>query len=131
MAVHSTIVGLLGVAILLIAFFLNLFRWLRTGGAAYLSLNLIGATLACWSSYLIQFLPFVLLEGTWAIVAVVALARAVLKQHLGAKTLPKAPPSVVTPTKVRVHAPEVSDCWPQALPTRQSPPRLRVSACQT
>ena len=42
---------------------------------AYLALNLVGASLACASSYLIDFLPFVLLEGTWAIVAGVALMR--------------------------------------------------------
>ena len=79
MAAHSTIVGFLGVAILLLAFFLNLFRWLRADGTAYLSLNLVGAALACWSSYLIEFLPFVLLEGAWAIVAAIALGRAVFK----------------------------------------------------
>jgi hypothetical protein len=79
MAAHSTIVGFLGVAILLVAFFLNLFRWLRADGTTYLGLNLVGAALACWSSYLIEFLPFVLLEGTWAIVAAVALGRGLLK----------------------------------------------------
>jgi hypothetical protein len=81
MAAHSTIVGFLGVAILLLAFFLNLFRWLRADGAIYLGLNLVGAALACWSSYLIEFLPFVILEGVWAIVAAAALVRGLLK-HL-------------------------------------------------
>jgi len=55
--------------------FLNLFRLLKAESNAYLALNLVGASLACASSYLIDFLPFVLLEGTWAIVAGVALAR--------------------------------------------------------
>ncbi len=81
MAAHSTIVGFLGVAILLLAFFLNLFRRLHADGAIYLGLNLVGAALACWSSYLIGFLPFVLLEGVWAIVAAAALGRGFLK-HL-------------------------------------------------
>jgi hypothetical protein len=75
MAAHSTIVGFFGVAILLVAFFLNLLRYLRADSAIYLGLNLVGAALACWSSYLIEFMPFVLLEGTWAIVAAVALGR--------------------------------------------------------
>jgi hypothetical protein len=35
----------------------------------------LGAALACYSSYLIDFLPFVVLEGVWAIAAAVALAR--------------------------------------------------------
>ena len=72
---HPEAVGFVGVTLLLIAFFLNLFRLLKAESNAYLALNLIGASLACASSYLIDFLPFVLLEGTWAIVAGVALER--------------------------------------------------------
>ena len=72
---HPEAVGFVGVTLLLIAFFHNLFRLLKAESNAYLALNLIGASLACASSYLIDFLPFVLLEGTWAIVAGVALAR--------------------------------------------------------
>jgi hypothetical protein len=68
-------IGFAGVALLLIAFFLNLFKLLRADHFAYLALNMIGAGLACLSSYLIAFMPFVLLEGTWALVAAVALAR--------------------------------------------------------
>ena len=72
---HPEFIGFVGVALLLIAFFLNLFRLLSAESLPYLVLNLIGATLACTSSYLINFLPFVLLEGTWAIVAAGALVR--------------------------------------------------------
>jgi|RhiMetStandDraft_4_1073278.scaffolds.fasta_scaffold69993_2 hypothetical protein len=72
---HSEIIGFVGVALLLVAFFLNLLRLLKAESVPYLVLNLIGAGLACASSYLISFLPFVLLEGTWAIVAAVALVR--------------------------------------------------------
>ena len=68
-------IGFVGVTLLLIAFFLNLFRLLKAKSNAYLALNLVGASSGCASSYLIDFLPFVLLEGTWAIVAGVALAR--------------------------------------------------------
>jgi len=72
---HPEAIGFVGVTLLLVAFFLNLFRLLKAESNAYLALNLIGASLACASSYLIDFLPFVLLEGTWAIVAGVALMR--------------------------------------------------------
>jgi len=72
---HPEAIGFVGVALLLAAFFLNLFRLLKAESNAYLALNLVGAALACASSYLIDFLPFVLLEGTWAVVAGVALAR--------------------------------------------------------
>jgi hypothetical protein len=72
---HPEAIGFVGVTLLLVAFFLNLFRLLKAASNAYLALNLVGAGLACASSYLIDFLPFVLLEGTWAIVAGVALVR--------------------------------------------------------
>ena len=78
MGIDATIVGSAGVALLLLAFFLNLLRYLRADGPLYLVLNLVGAALACLSSYLIDFMPFVLLEGTWATVAAIALARRLL-----------------------------------------------------
>ncbi|HKP26102.1 MAG TPA: hypothetical protein VJV39_19690 [Dongiaceae bacterium] len=74
---HPEAIGFVGVTLLLIAFFLNLFRLLKAESSAYLALNLVGASLACASSYLIDFLPFVLLEGTWAVVAGVALVRTI------------------------------------------------------
>ena len=74
-AVNATIIGSAGVALLLIAFLLNLVKVMRAEGWSYLALNFIGAGLACYSSYLIRFMPFVVLEGTWAVVAMIALAR--------------------------------------------------------
>ena len=79
---QATWIGFLGVAFLLIAFLLNLLRLLRADAHLYMSLNLVGAALACYSSYLIDFVPFVILDGVWAIVAFVAIARALL---VGAK----------------------------------------------
>ena len=38
-------------------------------------MNAAGAGLACWASYLLGFFPFVVLEGIWSLVAVVALVR--------------------------------------------------------
>ncbi len=72
---QATLIGSLGVALLLLAFLLNVFRLLRVEGYPYIVLNLAGASLACYSSYLIDFMPFVVLEGTWAVVAGVALVR--------------------------------------------------------
>ena len=65
-------IGAVGVGLLLGAFFLNLFGWMKTDSRAYQALNAIGAGIACYASYLIDFLPFVVLEGTWSIVAVSA-----------------------------------------------------------
>lgn len=78
MGIDATIVGSAGVALLLLAFFLNLFRYLQADGRLYLLLNLVGAALACLSSYLIDFMPFVLLEGTWSAVAAIGLGRSLL-----------------------------------------------------
>jgi hypothetical protein len=75
---QATLIGFVGVALLLIAFLLNLFKLLRSDGHLYMSLNLVGAGLACYSSYLIRFMPFVVLEGVWAVVALAAMARALL-----------------------------------------------------
>jgi hypothetical protein len=69
----STLIGSLGVAILLIAFFCNLFKFLTQDSTLYILLNIIGACLSGYASYLIHFMPFVILEGTWCIVAALAL----------------------------------------------------------
>lgn len=69
-------IGSVGVTILLVAFFLNAFGWLDRGARSYQLLNLVGAAIAGYASWLIGFLPFVVLEGTWALVALVALLRA-------------------------------------------------------
>tara|TARA_B100000949_G_scaffold232075_1_gene245496 strand:- start:284 stop:532 length:249 start_codon:yes stop_codon:yes gene_type:complete len=66
-------VGSLGVALLLLAFSLNLFGWLPRASRLYHGLNVLGAGLACYASLIIEFLPFVVLEGTWALVAFTAL----------------------------------------------------------
>jgi hypothetical protein len=71
----ATILGFSGVSLLLLAFFLNIIKIMRAESYPYMLLNIIGAALAGYSSYLIDFLPFVILEGTWAAVALVALVR--------------------------------------------------------
>jgi len=71
----ATVIGSIGVALLLVAFVLNLLHLLRADGFAYSVLNLVGAALACYSSWLIDFMPFVVLEGVWAAAAAYALVR--------------------------------------------------------
>ena len=68
-------VGSIGVALLLVGFFLNLFGYLDRGARPYHVVNALGAGLACYASWLIGFVPFVVLEGVWAAVAVIALLR--------------------------------------------------------
>jgi hypothetical protein len=71
----ATIIGFAGVALLLLAFLLNVAKKMRADGYAYGALNFVGAALACYSSWLIDFMPFVVLEGVWALVAAGAMAR--------------------------------------------------------
>ncbi len=77
---NATLIGSAGVSLLLFAFFLNLFKLMRSDRHPYILLNLIGGALACYSSYLIDFVPFVVLEGTWALVAAVALCKRLLRR---------------------------------------------------
>ncbi|QJD98365.1 hypothetical protein HH214_09940 [Mucilaginibacter robiniae] len=58
---------------LLIGFMLNLFKKLPADSKIYASLNFVGAAMCGYSSYLISFYPFVILEGIWAFVALVSL----------------------------------------------------------
>ena len=76
-------VGSIGVFLLLVAFFMNLIGAMSPGGLAYVCLNLLGAGLACYASWLLDFFPFVVLEGTWAVVAALALGRIAVRRARG------------------------------------------------
>jgi len=75
MVEFTVIVGSIGVSLLLLAFFLNLFKILMQDNKIYVIMNILGAGLACYTSILIGFIPFVILEGIWAIVAVIGLIK--------------------------------------------------------
>ncbi len=68
-------VGAVGVGLLLLAYLLNLIKRISQDSKLYAILNIVGAGLACYSSYLISFVPFVVLEGVWFVVSLVALIR--------------------------------------------------------
>ena len=67
------ILGSAGVALLLIALLMNLLNRWKQESLPYILLNILGAALACASSIVIHFIPFVVLEGIWTIVSVIAL----------------------------------------------------------
>ena len=71
--------GFIGVTLLLLAFFLNLMNKIKTDSLTYLLLNFLGAGIACLASVLLNYMPFVILEGCWALVSAFGLAK------LGAK----------------------------------------------
>jgi hypothetical protein len=71
----SEVMGSLGVAILLLAYILNILKIIGRESQTYLLLNFLGAGIACFASYLILYFPFVILEGVWAIVSLISLLK--------------------------------------------------------
>lgn len=71
----SDLIGTLGVSVLLLAFVLNQRRRLSEHSREFLAMNLIGACLCAYSAWLVRFMPFVVLESVWALVAGVGLLR--------------------------------------------------------
>ena len=69
------IFGSVGVTFLLIAFLMNLLKKWSQDSLPYILMNTIGAGLACSSSVLIHFFPFIILEGTWMLVSLFALVK--------------------------------------------------------
>ena len=69
------LIGFIGVALILTAYFLNLNGKLNTHDIRYILLNLIGAGLACLASILMEYIPFVVLEGAWTVVSAFALIK--------------------------------------------------------
>lgn len=79
---YNDSIGAIGVGIILIAYFLNIFSFIKKDGNFYFILNIIGASIACFASYLIHYMPFIVLEATWAIVSVFGLIRSIKKPNL-------------------------------------------------
>ena len=69
------IIGFIGVSLILIAYFLNLNNKIQADDLRYILMNLVGAILACLASLLMEYYPFVLLEGTWTAVSLIALVK--------------------------------------------------------
>ncbi len=70
---QTDLIGFIGVAILLIAYFLNLTNKVRNDDLVYLIMNFIGAGTACFASILLDYLPFIILEASWTLVSVIGL----------------------------------------------------------
>jgi hypothetical protein len=68
-------IGAIGVSLILLAFFLNLRKVVDTQNVFYLALNFVGAGLACSASLMMQYVPFIVLEGTWMMMTGFALWR--------------------------------------------------------
>lgn len=70
---YSDWVGAAGVSLLLFAFALNVFGILDRQSLMYSAINAAGAGLAAYASWLISYLPFLVLEGTWCLVSLMAM----------------------------------------------------------
>lgn len=68
-------IGFIGVFLILLAYILNVTGKLQSSSLSFILLNLFGAGLACLASVLMDYLPFIILEGVWAIVSLIALLK--------------------------------------------------------
>ena len=73
--IFNELIGTIGVGLILVAYFCNVFKIIPTNGRSFFAMNIIGAALACYASILIDYWPFVVLEGMWTIVSVMGLVR--------------------------------------------------------
>jgi len=68
-------IGFVGVFQILLAYVLHIFGKLEKKDLTFILLNLVGAGLACLASILMQYMPFIILEGVWALVSLTALIK--------------------------------------------------------
>jgi hypothetical protein len=61
--------GFIGVFQILLAYFLNVTGRVSNNSLAFILLNLVGAIMACAASILLDYLPFIILEGIWSLIA--------------------------------------------------------------
>jgi hypothetical protein len=67
--------GFVGVFQILLAYFLNVIGRISHQSLVFILLNLIGATMACIASIILDYWPFIILEGIWAIIALYSLIK--------------------------------------------------------
>ncbi|MBC7850766.1 MAG: hypothetical protein H7Y31_13580 [Chitinophagaceae bacterium] len=72
---YNDIIGTIGVGLILLAYFCSTFKILPAEGRVFFMLNILGAGLACYASYLINYWPFVILEAVWCLVSMIGLFR--------------------------------------------------------
>lgn len=68
-------IGFIGVFQILLAYMLNVTGKINHKDLSFILLNLIGAGMACLSSILLNYLPFIILEGVWTLISLVSLLK--------------------------------------------------------
>jgi len=76
------LLGFIGVALILLAYILNVSNKISNNDFSFILLNFIGALLACLASILLKYLPFIILEGIWALVSLNSLFKKAQKLFL-------------------------------------------------
>ena len=74
-------IGAAGVTILLLAYFLHLVNKISQHSLVYIILNFLGAGIACFASVLLYYWPFIILEGAWTLVSLMALVRLLVNRR--------------------------------------------------
>jgi len=72
---YNDLIGSIGVGLILFAYFLNTARLLEKHRKTFYVMNIIGAALACYASWLLRYTPFVILEATWTLVSIYGLMK--------------------------------------------------------
>lgn len=62
-------IGFLGVFQILLAYVLNVSGKISNKHFIFILLNLVGASMACLASILLNYWPFIILEAVWALVS--------------------------------------------------------------
>lgn len=68
-------IGFLGVFQILLAYTLQVAGKIKSNDLLFILMNLIGASMACIASILMEYIPFIILEGVWAIVSLLSLLK--------------------------------------------------------
>jgi hypothetical protein len=88
------VINTIGVSLILMAFFLLTIRKISSTSLSYHILNMTGAGLACYGSWLIDAVPFMVLEGIWALVACMGLIRNILARRSRGRDLDPEEPTL-------------------------------------
>jgi len=68
-------IGFIGVFQILLAYILNVIGKINSADLSFILLNFIGASMACVASILMEYIPFIILEGVWALVSLISLIK--------------------------------------------------------
>lgn len=74
-------IGAIGVFLILLGYFLNLSEIIKPTDLSYILLNLFGAGIACIASVILGYMPFIVLEGIWALVSLMAFIKYLKQRH--------------------------------------------------